>query len=497
MRKAVRGLVIACIVAIVLLGSVYVALTLYYKDCFMLNTWINGIYCTGFSVDEVNEQLIEQTTLPESLTVVGYDQTGEDSQEVVWSIPMEDIMLTVEYEPELRALFQNQSSLSWVRGIFGAEEKVIEPQVTFDENALLAKVEPIFKSSQTDKAYYVEYIQDTGYALFDGLHNRIDEEKAYRLVRDAVLSRETHVNLIESGCYYDCAMNSKQEQTRTLWNKINAYQTSGPIYDFGDGETQVDAAVMAGFLQKSEETKLPIIDDDNYFVLEEDCVENWVSLTAEERDTYGKVWNFKSTRGEELEIKGKTYGSTINQKQEVIWLETYLQTLLTGQGVAGVPQDEGKTGNPHKPEYTRTSYNGTVGLGDTYVEVDMGIQKLYYYENGELLLETDVVTGNARRRWNTPEGVCYVYSKQKNRILRGENYATPVDYWMPVNGAIGIHDADWRDEFGGDIYKTDGSHGCVNIPKEVMPDIYEMVELGTPVVMFYGTDPYVDNGGKK
>ena len=54
-----------------------------------------------------------------------------------------------------------------------------------------------------------------------------------------------------------------------------------------------------------------------------------------------------------------------------------------------------------------------------------------------------------------------------------------------MKGGIGIHDADWRDEFGGEIYKTNGSHGCINVPSEVMPELYDMVELGTPVIMFY------------
>ena len=78
-----------------------------------------------------------------------------------------------------------------------------------------------------------------------------------------------------------------------------------------------------------------------------------------------------------------------------------------------------------------------------------------------------------------------MYNKQKNRVLRGPNYRTPVKFWIPVRGAIGIHDAKWRDEFGGDIYLTDGSHGCVNTPMDAVEKLYEMVEIGTPCVMYY------------
>jgi lipoprotein-anchoring transpeptidase ErfK/SrfK len=139
----------------------------------------------------------------------------------------------------------------------------------------------------------------------------------------------------------------------------------------------------------------------------------------------------------------------------------------------------------HIPAYEREAYvRGLDDIGDTYIEIDLTEQKLYAYVDGELTIETDVVTGNERRGWDTPEGVNFVYAKQRNRTLRGPGYASFVKYWMPVKGGVGIHDASWRKKFGGEIFKKDGSHGCINVPSEVMPDLYKMAEVGTPVIMF-------------
>ena len=69
-------------------------------------------------------------------------------------------------------------------------------------------------------------------------------------------------------------------------------------------------------------------------------------------------------------------------------------------------------------------------------------------------------------------------------MLRGEDYATPVSYWMAVYGNIGIHDATWRRKFGGSIYKTGGSHGCINTPYANAKMIYENVSIGTPVIVY-------------
>ena len=73
---------------------------------------------------------------------------------------------------------------------------------------------------------------------------------------------------------------------------------------------------------------------------------------------------------------------------------------------------------------------------------------------------------------------------QKDATLNGENYSTPVKYWMPFNGNIGMHDASWRSSFGGTIYKYNGSHGCVNLPPAVAKKVFQYVKAGTPVICY-------------
>jgi lipoprotein-anchoring transpeptidase ErfK/SrfK len=94
------------------------------------------------------------------------------------------------------------------------------------------------------------------------------------------------------------------------------------------------------------------------------------------------------------------------------------------------------------------------------------------------------VTGNLSKKHYTRKGVFNLTYKTKNVTLRGPGYASFVSYWMPFDGGIGLHDATWRDEFGGDIYKTNGSHGCVNLPYEVAKKIYENITKETPIVVW-------------
>ena len=122
----------------------------------------------------------------------------------------------------------------------------------------------------------------------------------------------------------------------------------------------------------------------------------------------------------------------------------------------------------------------------TYVEVDMTNQHAYFYRDGAPLWDAPVVTGNTSLRHGTPEGVYSIQRKNLGQYLVGADYVSYVNYWMPfIGNSYGLHDATWRKSFGGQIYRTAGSHGCVNLPLEKAKELYNLVEVGTPVILFY------------
>ena len=124
----------------------------------------------------------------------------------------------------------------------------------------------------------------------------------------------------------------------------------------------------------------------------------------------------------------------------------------------------------------------------TYVEISIDEQKVFFYENGVQILSSSCVTGNESKGRSTSVGVYSINEMIQGKTLEGDDesghYSNWVDYWMPFNGGQGLHDASWRWEFGGDIYKTAGSHGCVNLPKEFAKQLFEHAFVGCPVYVY-------------
>ena len=145
--------------------------------------------------------------------------------------------------------------------------------------------------------------------------------------------------------------------------------------------------------------------------------------------------------------------------------------------------------NDDKGGAIRVRYTkGSANLGGTYVDIDISNQYLRVFVNGKIKVKTPVVTGNHDNGQDTPLGTYEVFNKMSPAVLEGYNndgskYASPVEYWMPFNGGVGMHDASWKSVYGGTEYLHNGSHGCVNMPLKAARATYRIVKIGTKVVV--------------
>ncbi|MDO4965117.1 MAG: L,D-transpeptidase [Lachnospiraceae bacterium] len=136
-----------------------------------------------------------------------------------------------------------------------------------------------------------------------------------------------------------------------------------------------------------------------------------------------------------------------------------------------------------QPESAFHAASMALSLPD-FVYIDISDQMAYMYRNGVLVTQGSCVTGNERAGYHTTRGIHQIVFMDRNRTLHGSYGEAFVKYWMRFTaGGQGLHDAGWRRKFGGDIYKTGGSHGCVNLERPVAETMYSYAYVGLPVIV--------------
>ncbi len=155
--------------------------------------------------------------------------------------------------------------------------------------------------------------------------------------------------------------------------------------------------------------------------------------------------------------------------------------------VSGLSKNESVSFNLQaSPVVFQTETNRSVGLDyGTYIEVNISQQRLWAYQDNQVVFSTPITSGASGYGFGTQTGIFAIYAKERSRYLNGSQYGWSynvyVDYWMPFNGGAGFHDADWRSSFGGQDYINGGSHGCVNMPKSSAAFLFGWANIGTPV----------------
>lgn len=232
-------------------------------------------------------------------------------------------------------------------------------------------------------------------------------------------------------------------------------------YQFGDQSEVLDNDRILSWLKEQE---------DGSVAIDEQQAKAFVKELAEKYDTAYTHRTFHTTAGRDIQITQGDYGWRIDQEAET----KHLLELLAAKQSAVC-----------EPIYAQTAaVHAQNDWGTTYVEVSLTDQYLWLYKDGKCILESYFVSGNPNRGHATPKGIYGLTYKTRDAMLSGQGYDSKVKYWMPFNRNVGLHDAPWRKTFGGQIYKSNGSHGCINLPPANAAKIYENVDKNTPVIVY-------------
>lgn len=241
-------------------------------------------------------------------------------------------------------------------------------------------------------------------------------------------------------------------------------------------------------------TKITLKIEDHEITIPREEIESWLTIDSEGNAyidseliadyiyrlnmEYATLYNpfaFNSTYQGEVTVQPGIFGWYIDSEKEQ---ELIIEALHNHEDQVREATIEG------------SGYGEVNSIGDSYVEVDLTYQMMFIYHDGQLMLETPIVSGITGAE--TVPGAYQIWNMQRDAVLFGNNnltgldYETPVDYWIAFDyNAQGIHDAPWQSAFGGNIWTYAGSLGCINTPPAVMPTVFELCYIGMPVMIFH------------
>ncbi|MCI8705539.1 MAG: L,D-transpeptidase family protein [Lachnospiraceae bacterium] len=459
LSKKKQALVIAGFVLLAL-ATVYLGIAVYFSSHFFFQTTINGVDASGKSVQSVEKMIAAE--------IDQYQISIEPREGEAETIEGMAVGLKPVFDGTLEIELRKQNQFIWPVAFFQDSVMELETMVDYDKEKLrkeAKKLEMMDKAQmrKAENAMVSKYSKKEGYTIIPEEEGTVvDEEKFFEVLEDSVTNLKGSISMAEEGCYVKPEFTQDSKEIVKLAETMNKYAGTAITYDFGDKQEVLDGKTIHKWISVNEE--------EHKAQISQEKVAEYVAYLADTYNTAGKSKSLKSSYGTDITVSGGDYGWKIDQEKET---EALAKNIKKGEKIT------------KEPEYSQTA-NSRAGndYGDTYVEVNLTAQHLYYYKNGSLVLETDFVSGNDAKGWSTPVGAYGLYYKQLDKTLRGEGYATPVDFWMPFNGGVGFHDATWRRDFGGNYYKRNGSHGCVNMPHSAAKTLYDNIEAGCAVLVY-------------
>ena len=486
-KKSKKGVAIFFGVVVALLVVAYVAGFVYFSNYFYPDVAINGINVSNMDVttarktlDDFNKQyvLTLKTIDGKQVTIAGAD-----------------IEMNIQLHDEFKKCLQEQEAYLWFMNLMNHHDYTIGAETTWNTEALedvYDDMKMLDKKLMTaPKDAYIG-VEDGKFAIVkEDLGTTIIIDQFEKTINDSLSSVVAQVNLKDAGCYELPKVYSDDKTLNDEFVAMSEYMEGVITLQLDDLTLEPGMELYDAVLQKQ---------GDKYTV-SKTKVQNYVKELAEQYDTMGKERNFTSSyeNNRVVKISGTAFGYEMDQEATANALYTALQSKKSTT-VDVIFKSKGYT------------LQGENDIGDTYIEVNLSLQKVIAYKDGKKIVEGDCVSGCEANGNGTCLGLYKIQVKLSPTVLRGQQkevtktvtkkkkgkkvkvketkmeyeYESPVTFWLQFNGGYGLHDAaGWRSVYGGNIYYYSGSHGCVNLPYDVAEKLYKNFELDDPVVVYF------------
>ena len=446
------------IAAIVLgiLAVIYILGGILFTQVYMPNTSVNGADISLQPKADLRENF-KKSWKDYVLTVVGKDEKTD-------TIKASTIDY-VETMPDFK--IKEYSPWGWPVYAFTEKDYKVKTNISYDDAKLetaLAYMHMVADKDITDPTpQMIVYKEGEGYSIADAKEGtRLDGPKLKKAVLDSFHKQDKKLDAKKADLYLKPTPAEDLDHMKKHVASLNAIEGYKLTYNFSDREEVLAGEPLINLYKSAEDGSLEP---------DEEKVKAYVAGLGEKYDTFKGTRDFQATGGAMMRVVGGIYGWQIDRPKTVEQLMTAMKDMKT---------------QTMEPVYKRRARSRNVNdLGNSYIEIDIARQHMWLYKEGNLVIDTPVVTGNPYAGNSTPTGTHEIWMMERNRYLTGDTWKSYVKYWMPFNWTgCGIHDSSWRGSYGGNIYRGGGSHGCVNTPPSKAPTFYENAFIGMPVIVY-------------
>lgn len=443
-----------------------------YDGKFLPNTYINNVDVSGKTLSEA-KRMFEKADSPTQLEIV-----KQDGKSVV--IKLQDFDYEYDTNYQLEKIYNDIDYNYWFKGLAGNGNYSFAETLSYDKD----KLKELLLKSDWGKAENKNaeiQLTDNGYVINEAVQgDKMDYSILESYIIESLDSGNFVISAVDSGCYEKPEITAADLKDKC--DRLNKAFNLSITYDFDYTTETLTGKKVLDIVEVGKDGKI---------TANPDKAMKYVEYLAEKYDTYNTERKFHATIQGDITVpisSDAKYGWWIDQQKTCDALVDMLETGKNVESVDPIYYQEGNyifTGR----EKARTKNDD---IGNTYIEIDLTNQKFWYYENGKKKKECDIVSGQTTSEARTTlPGVYKVWNKATDYRMKdsnsdGESWDTTCAYWTRVAiVGIGLHDSQWRYAFGGNIYKWNGSHGCINMPLEYAKFVHDKVPMETPVVMYY------------
>lgn len=416
---------------------------------------------------KINNQNVSLKTIEETYKILNENLTLQiKEQDEKYEVDLNTISKIEYSKKDIENILKTKTNINFFKFIDNKNHKVI-PSVEFENEELKYFFNKIIIRKPSKNSEY--FLENDRFILVESQNgNEINYEKFIPALKDSILNNKFKIEITD-----DFYIKPIENNYSDIVKSLNKYLDSKITIIFYDGtEEIIDIDIIKNFIKKDENENY-IISSDYTLTLDEEKIIKYCEELKEKYNTCSQDILFTTTNKEQITLNSDSYGWSIS-------VSGTANKIIKSLNIGGSSKID--------PEYlTKGNDKDYNKIGNTYLEISIKNQHIWFYKEGKIIWESDCVTGNKQKQQDTPTGIFQVKNKEEGFYLKESNNSTPL--W--VNKAIYFHWNDLRirddnrfNDFGGTIYKTNGPKHDIIIPKEKINELYNLLELGNIIIIY-------------